>query len=104
MVTDARCPHCSQGDGVLDGRDFLQKATGFAETLAACGWRDVWRSVNDHQYIALTSSVSECSQMLVAPNCMTGAPRQFECLQALNQKHALSHRCGRWAMHGACRA
>ena len=53
-------------------------------------WSDTWRSVNDHQYVAITSSEDECARMLTR-NCVLGPPQLFECITHLNQRHGLSH-------------
>ena len=65
-----------QGDGVRNGLDFEQKARGFSQALFAMGrspdqWLNTFRSVNDQQYLALSSRKEDCNTML-ASNCMQG--------------------------------
>ena len=54
-------------------------------------WTNVYRSINDHQYIAVSKSPEACSQLLLTSNCLRGPPKLWECIQELNSRHAISH-------------
>ena len=54
-------------------------------------WANTYRSINDHQYIAVGLHPEDCSRLLLDSNCMRGPPRLFECVQELNERHAISH-------------
>lgn len=82
-----------QGDGVLGGRDFRAKALSFSRMVFNGGKYvigDIWRSVNDHQYISIARNASECKRSSLF-NCVTlrtkHSSRQFECLAQLYERH-----------------
>ena len=52
---------------------------------------NTYRSVNDHQFIAVASSPEECSRLLLTSNCLRGPPRLFECVLELNERHGITH-------------
>ena len=86
----------------VGGRNSEWKARKFAETLIASQiashggggggrWSNVYRSVNDHQYVALGSTAEECNRLLQNANCMGLPPKLFECISSLNARHKISH-------------
>lgn len=54
-------------------------------------WANTFRSLNDHQYIAIGDKPEDCSRLLLTSNCMRGPPRLFDCVKELNTRHSLSH-------------
>ena len=78
-----------QGDGLLP--TLKEKAFTFAQTVVAVGRTDVWRSANDHQYIAMGASAEACGRAAMPPhrttNCMAQLPRTYQCMGELYLRH-----------------
>jgi len=82
----AKLPHFTiflQGDGVMGGKGFKQKFSAFGHTITT-NPHSIWRSVNDHQYISISSSF-QCSQLGLV-NCEANE-QQVKCLRALHEAH-----------------
>ena len=65
------------------------KVLGFARSLSHEDWVGLFRTVNDHQYIAISDSMATCSTLHI-PNCATTPTPQFACMLKLHERHALA--------------
>ena len=78
-----------QGDGVREGREFHATFRAWGAAVVREGATDVWRSVNDHQYISFASSLASCDAHDAGPlpNCHHGQGRQWVCAEQLFSRH-----------------
>ena len=78
-----------QGDGGI--RQLASKFATFGETVVAAHTSDVWRSANDHQYIAIGASPEACTNARMPRglegNCQSRMPKMYQCMQKLYLRH-----------------
>ena len=65
-------------------QEFRKKARTFATRFINKRIPDVFRSVNDHQYIGIAFDRADCGEIF---NCFTSHAVQWRCTEALVQKH-----------------